>query len=151
MTCSLVPREILWHHISKTRRAISLKVCMRNAFMDIMTHPKFHFNQLMLTLTSGIRASEPPPPPPPAWRTTEKAGPDKVKIRTHLWECTDVVHLDSARGHATGSSKTFGYKYRYTILIALVTCLDGPCHKCRATNRILYVIYVRIKVIWITF
>ena len=27
--------------------------------MDIMTYPKFHFSQLMLTLISGIRASEP--------------------------------------------------------------------------------------------
>ena len=28
--------------------------------MDIMTHAKFHFNQLMLTLIFGIWASEPP-------------------------------------------------------------------------------------------
>ena len=28
--------------------------------MDIMTHAKFHFNRLMVTLTFGIRASEPP-------------------------------------------------------------------------------------------
>ena len=32
--------------------------------MDIMTHAKFHFNRLMLTLIFGIRASELPPPPP---------------------------------------------------------------------------------------
>ena len=44
--------------------------------MDIMTHAKFHFNRLMLTLISGIWASE---PPPLAWRTTEKARPDRVK------------------------------------------------------------------------
>ena len=43
--------------------------------MDIMTPAKFHFNQLMLTLSLGIRASE----PPRALRTTEKAGPDRVK------------------------------------------------------------------------
>ena len=48
---------------------------MKNAFMDIITHAKFHFDQLMLTLTFGIRASE----PPRAWRTTEKTGPDRVK------------------------------------------------------------------------
>ena len=48
--------------------------------MDIMTHAKFHFNRLMLTLIFGIRASEPPPPPPRAWRTTEKAGSDRVKM-----------------------------------------------------------------------
>ena len=44
-----------------------------------MTHAKFNFNQLMLTMIFGIRASE-PPPPPQAWRTTEKAGPDRVKL-----------------------------------------------------------------------
>ena len=32
----------------------------------------------MLTLIFGIRASE---PPPRAWRTTEKAGPDRIKER----------------------------------------------------------------------
>ena len=42
--------------------------------MAIMTHAKFHFNWLMLTLIFGTWASE----PPRAWRTTEKAGPDKV-------------------------------------------------------------------------
>ena len=46
--------------------------------MDIMTHAKFYFNRLMLTLIFAIWASE-PPPPPGAWRTTEKAGPDRVK------------------------------------------------------------------------
>ena len=59
MTRSLLLREILWRHISKTRRAISLKFCIRNAFMDIMIHAKFHFNRLMLTLIFGIRVSEP--------------------------------------------------------------------------------------------
>ena len=34
------------------------------AFMAIMTHPKFHFNRLMLTLIFGIQASELPPPGP---------------------------------------------------------------------------------------
>ena len=63
MTCSLLPREILWRHIFKTKRAISLKFCIRNAFMDIMTHTKFYFNRLMLTLIFSIRASEPPPGP----------------------------------------------------------------------------------------
>ena len=33
--------------------------------MDIMARAKFHFNQLMLTLIFGIRASEPPLPPGP--------------------------------------------------------------------------------------
>ena len=42
--------------------------------MDVMTHAELHFNRLMLTLIFGIRASE----PPRAWRTTEKAGPDRV-------------------------------------------------------------------------
>ena len=46
--------------------------------MAIMTHAKFHFNWLMLTLIFGIWASE----PPWAWRTTEKAGPDRVKSKS---------------------------------------------------------------------
>ena len=46
--------------------------------MVILTDAKFDFSRLMVTLISGIRASE-PPPPPPALRTTEKAGPDGVK------------------------------------------------------------------------
>ena len=45
--------------------------------MAIMTHAKFHLNWLMLTLIFGIWASE---PPRRAWRTTEKAGPDRVNI-----------------------------------------------------------------------
>ena len=44
--------------------------------MDIMTHAKFQFSQLMVILIFGIRASE----PPWAWRTTQKARPDKVKV-----------------------------------------------------------------------
>ena len=63
MTRSLLRREYLWRHISKTRRAIRLKLCIRNAFMAIMTHAKFYFNWLMLTLIFGIWASEPPPRP----------------------------------------------------------------------------------------
>ena len=42
--------------------------------MHIRTHAKFHFSPLMLTLISGIG------PPSLAWRTTEKAGPDRVKV-----------------------------------------------------------------------
>ena len=32
--------------------------------MVIMSHAKFHFNRLMLSLIFGIRASKPPPPGP---------------------------------------------------------------------------------------
>ena len=44
--------------------------------MAIMTHTKFYFNWLMLTLIFGTWVSE----PSWAWRTTEKAGPDRVKL-----------------------------------------------------------------------
>ena len=74
--------------MSKSRRAIGLKFCTRSTFKDIMTHAKFHFNRLMLTLIFGIRASE---PSPPAWRTTEKAGPDRVKFPTNLSPTSDVI------------------------------------------------------------
>ena len=39
-----------------------------NAFMDIMSHAKFHFNRLMLTLIFGIWASEPSLPLGPGER-----------------------------------------------------------------------------------
>ena len=39
--------------------------------MAIMTQAKFDFNWLMLTLSFGIRVSE----PPWVWQRTEKAGP----------------------------------------------------------------------------
>ena len=48
--------------------------------MVIMTHAKLHFNQLMLTLIFGIRATE--LPPPRIWQTTEKAGPNRVNGRS---------------------------------------------------------------------
>ena len=51
--------------------------------MAIMTHAKFHFNRLMVTLTFAFG-----PLSPRAWRTTEKAGPDRVKpfVRYGSWE-----------------------------------------------------------------
>ena len=45
--------------------------------MAIMTHAKFHFDRVMLTLVFAIWASEP-------WRTTEKAGPYRVKVHMFL-------------------------------------------------------------------
>ena len=52
--------------------------------MAIMTPAKFHFNWLMLTSIFGIWASE----PPWAWRTTKKAGPDRVKFAGHQLLCS---------------------------------------------------------------
>ena len=46
--------------------------------MAIMTHGKFYFSRLMVTLIFVIRASE-SPPPSRAQRVTEKAGTDRVK------------------------------------------------------------------------
>ena len=56
--------------------------------MDIMTHAKFYFNRPMLTLIFAIWASD---PPPRAWRTTEKAGPDRVNES----EVADVSEHDA--------------------------------------------------------
>ena len=53
---------------NENEKSYQIKFSIRNAFMAIMTHVKFHFNRLMLTLIFGIRASEPPPPPPPGER-----------------------------------------------------------------------------------
>ena len=44
--------------------------------MVIMPHAKLHFNRLMLTLIFGL-----------AWRTTEKAGPDRVKTSRTFEPC----------------------------------------------------------------
>ena len=113
MTRSLPLRKILWRHISKTKRAINLKFCIRNAFIDIMTLAKFNFNQLMLTLIFSIRASE----PPRAWRTTEKAGPDRVNPIWHglVWTVS--------YGGAWGPHHNF-------VVIALMIIKFGTYVKC---------------------
>ena len=57
--------------------------------MDIMTHAKFHFNPLMLTLIFGIWASEPPPGPGERLKRPGLIGLMKViaKNRTNnLWK-----------------------------------------------------------------
>ena len=54
--------------------------------MNIMIHAKFHFNRLMLTLIFGVWASE-PPPRPRAWKTTEKAGPDRGNETNFVITC----------------------------------------------------------------
>ena len=61
--------------------------------MDIMTDAKFYFNRLMLNLISGIWASK-PPPRPRVWRTTEKAGPDRVKYDLATF-CSGLWHFFS--------------------------------------------------------
>ena len=60
--------------------------------MGIMTHAKFHFNQLILTLIFGIRASD---PPPRAWGTTEKAGPDTKGLKETMVEVKTFVKVAS--------------------------------------------------------
>ena len=49
--------------------------------MDIMTHAKFYFNRLTLTLIFAIRASEPPPPPGPGERLKR---PGLIGLRVFL-------------------------------------------------------------------
>ena len=54
--------------------------------MVIMTHAKFHFNRLMLTLIFGIWASE--KPPLLGLANDSKARPDRVKGEILLYrEC----------------------------------------------------------------
>ena len=67
--------------------------------MAIMTHAKFDFNGLILTLIFAIWASE--PPSPRAWRTTEKAGPDRVKVvRSTVILCGFVYVESSCSGNS---------------------------------------------------
>ena len=63
--------------------------------MDIMTHAKFHFNLLMLTLilVSG------PLRPPWAWRTTEKAGPDRVNSKTSLFLSNFLLIISQSKNY----------------------------------------------------
>ena len=99
MTRSLLLREILRRHISKTRRATILKFCIRNAFMAIMSHAKFHFNRLMLTLIFwhlSLRAPPPPPPlpPPRAWKIRSACfycGPYRINLSPKQSNC--IFHL----------------------------------------------------------
>ena len=75
MTGSLLLRELDFvTSYLENWKSYQPQICIENAFIAITTHAKFQFNRLMLTLIFGIRASE----PPRAWRTTEKAGPDRV-------------------------------------------------------------------------
>ena len=69
-----------------------------------MTHAKFYFNWLMLTLIFGIWASE----PPRAWRTTEKAGPDRVKSGVEF-DMNDIFY-EFKYLHHFQDGLTFGVK-----------------------------------------
>ena len=55
--------------------------------MDIVTHAKFNFNQLMLTLIFGIRASEPPPRP---GERLKRPGLIGVNYDSTNWECSGL-------------------------------------------------------------
>ena len=66
--------------------------------MDIMTHEKFHFNRVMLTVIIFIQASE-PPPPPLAWQTNEKAGPDRVNSKTSLFLSNLLLIISQSKNY----------------------------------------------------
>ena len=62
MTISLLQTEICDVISPKLVKATRPKLCIRHAFMAVMTHVKFCSNKLMVTLIFGVRASEPPSP-----------------------------------------------------------------------------------------
>ena len=84
-----------------------LKILHQECFVVIMTHAKFHFNWLMLTLIFGIWATEPPPPPRPlAWRKTENSRPDTVNRGK---SSTFLTHISAtAANYAAYQRKLFG-------------------------------------------
>ena len=161
MTRSLLPREILWCHISKTKRAINLTVCIRNAVMDIMTHAKYYFNRPMLTLIFAIWASE----PPRAWRTTEKAGPDRVNsvafikkplvnqvyIRICSFWLTFTVLQWMKKSSKNSQFSNFLLRSMYANLVKIWKWLklfnSVPFIKKRLLNHV----YIRIWSSWLTF
>ena len=63
--------------------------------MAIMTHAKFHFNWLMLTLIFGIWASEPPPGPGERLKRPGLIGLRRVLIDVQaIIEKSDISSLD---------------------------------------------------------
>ena len=84
---------------------------MRNAFMDIMTHAKFHFNWLMLTLIFGIRASEPPLPPGPGKQLKR---PGLIGLKCEVL----VIHLRD-------NFETILNKCRKNLLIVVINIMEG--------------------------
>ena len=67
------------------------KFCISHAFVAIMTDAKFQFNQLMLTLIFGIRASEPPPPPSGPGERLKRPG--LVGLISYLWYLLSKCYL----------------------------------------------------------
>ena len=120
MTCSILPMEIFYVISPKLEELpdsnFASGMCL---WPCIMTHAKFHFNRLMLTLMFGIWASE----PPWAWRTTEKAALQKV---TDSALAVGRVALGWKRGHPKDLSmnKTVCKSCLSTLIFSMsFTCL----------------------------
>ena len=76
MTCSLLQREIWWRHICKTRKATRVEFLHQACFHGYIDSCKVSLQSVDGNLDfwhPGLWS------PPRAWRTTEKAGRDRVK------------------------------------------------------------------------
>ena len=76
--------------------------------MAIMTHAKFHFNRLIVTL---IFLASGPVSYPRAWRTTENAGPDRLNCTP---EKDTTIYI--AYHHSYSSKHSISKKIVYLLL-----------------------------------
>ena len=72
----------------------------------------------MLTLIFGIWASE----PPRAWRTTEKAGPDRVNVTNRSWSSVDDLAMK--RNEEFNDMRTYHSK-NYCMVPGLADCMQS--------------------------
>ena len=156
MTCFLLPGEILWRHISKTRRAITLKSCIKNAFMDIMIHAKFHLSRLMLTLIFGIWVSEPPLGPGERLKRpgpialihcscSKYTKPIAASAKNPYWvapNCIDAMHHDAS--HSTENQwillNTMWDDLRLNLIYELLSKKNVVEYSLKDINRNYYIV-----------
>ena len=62
MTRSIVERNYLWRHISKSKKAINLKFCLLTCIIHTIISGKLQINPLIVTLFSSSGPNSPPPP-----------------------------------------------------------------------------------------
>ena len=73
-----------------------------------MTHAKFNFNQLMLTLIFGIRASKPPPPPLGPGERLKRPGLIGLNIFPTLQPFSTIRNVKQLKGCSNEDATVMG-------------------------------------------